>query len=554
MSKLIVSLSIQALSDLTGITRTQSALKKLQTTLNNVSSYRKTSQALMQKGKAFRVANKAVNDLKAAYKQGALAPDKFRTQIKKASLASKAAREAYVAEGAALKKLKEQLTAAKVSVGRLGEAEDDLRRRVNRLNGRLSRQSRVVGGFGASFKHAGAGAKSLFINTGKMLAYGNLAVGGLRQIGAAAGAVALPFIHTASAMEQYQFRLSSILGSQAAGKNAMQWITDFTKANPAAPLTDMADAFAMMTEFGMPAKSMMKGVLDYNSALGGSAENLRGIVLQLGQAWSKGTIQYQDAIPLLQRGVSIYKLLANYSKRTQPASQQHDESWFAAMSSKGGLGRDAIKAIVEEMEFEQKGAAQKVGSTWQGLINQIKLKWQLFQLQMMKAGVFDALKEQLSRLSAWFDEQYKNGNMKKWATWVRTRMVPAIKQLGDGIFKLVNGLDKIGKFFGFLNKVAGYTPLGSVRNRIMNADWDHGVGAFAKTYFMGPSAPAVPTLREKNQQMLAANQPGVGVLNQQQLAHLTVTVEDKMTRVKTDAVTDGLTIDTLVGRNLVGAM
>lgn len=536
-----VSLVINAVSQaLNPIRQTQNKLKALQEQTGKVEAYRKAQKALLQKTRALRDAKIGMQTLLTEQAKTGNRSKSFQNSLNSARQAVSAANNNVKSYTASLARMRTELQQSGINTRQLRSEQARLDTQINRTQRLLARKEIALRAVSRAYGVARSGGSKFWSGMKKGLVYGGLVVNTLGIVKNSIAGIVSPFINFASGLEQSQFQLSAMLGSAEKGKDAMQWIKDFANENPAAPLDAMIDAFTQLTAFGMPAKDMMKSLIDYNSAYGGSLENLNSMVLQLGQGWSNNALQGEDAKTLRQRGINVAKLLADFTKRTQPEAQWLDESQVNKLISQGRIGRDAIRAIVEQMGYEQKGKAKEVGTTWAGLMSQLTLTWQNFQETLMNAGVFDVLKTELKRFSDWMREQGENGNMKKWAEAFANGIVPAIQNISNALSDLVANIDKIKNTYNAVDKYTAWMP----------SRW---LGDIAADWLFKPST--APASTQPSNTAYAAAEPLVREYPNMPQAFAKVQIAfdaSGMPRMKADSPSKGLELETMTGRSLVG--
>lgn len=537
-----VSLVINAVSNaLRPIRETQNKLKALQEQTGKIENYRKAQAALLQKTRALRTAKGGLQALLAEQAKTGNQSKTFQNSLNKARQAVSQAHENVERYKKSLGVLRTELQRSGIDTSKLSAEQARLASQISRTQNWVARQKQALTSLGWAFSKVKGLSTGLWNGLKKGLVYGGLIANTLGVVKNAIGGVLSPFISFSSQMEQSQFQLSAMLGSAEKGKDAMSWIKDFAQENPAAPLDAMVDAFTQLTAFGMPAKEMMKSLIDYNSAYGGSLENLNAMVLQLGQGWSVGKLQSQDVKTLLQRGISPAKLLSDFTQRTQPKDKWLNESQVNEMISQGRIGRDAIRAIVEQMGYEQKGKAQEVGTTWAGLMSQLTLSWQDFQDKLMSAGVFDVLKDQLRQLSDWLREQSANGNLKKWAQTISDSIVPAIRDFASALKNLNDNINTIKTAWGFVDKVTSYLPSRLIASAIGGA-----ITSRPEDNTPSPYAKPMTTV--------ASNSAERGASLFTPTAKVQIAFDATgMPRMKAASPNQSLELETMTGRNLVGA-
>ncbi|MEA5334817.1 tape measure protein [Vibrio parahaemolyticus] len=238
--------------------------------------------------------------------------------------------------------------------------------------------------------------------------FGNRAI-----LGAGAIAVAFErtFVKTAAQFERYQVMLNQLQGSEEGGAKAMAWIEQFTQDTPYA-VNEVTQAFVKLKAFGLdPMDGTMQAIADQAAMMGGTAESVEGIALALGQAWTKGKLQGEEAMQLLERGVPVWDYLVKVSK-----DLGHNNGFglsaetLGEMASKGELGRDVIKRLIEEMGRASEGSAKKQMETWSGMVSNMGDHWAIFQKDVMESGAFDALKASLKDLLDSIDNAKSSGD------------------------------------------------------------------------------------------------------------------------------------------------
>ncbi|EMV9185864.1 tape measure protein, partial [Escherichia coli] len=183
---------------------------------------------------------------------------------------------------------------------------------------------------------------------------------GLRTVASGIGSM----LNTGDMFEGLQTRLTSLMGSVASGEQATEWITKFAKDTPL-QLGDVTDAFALLKAYGLdPMDGSLQSLEDQSEKLGGGMERLEGIATAVGQAWAKQKLQTEEILQLVERGVPAWDLLAKVTGRS--AGELQD------LASAGRLGRDAIKALIEEMGRSSAGAAEANMRRLSGLISNLQ--------------------------------------------------------------------------------------------------------------------------------------------------------------------------------------
>lgn len=189
--------------------------------------------------------------------------------------------------------------------------------------------------------------------------------------GIAFGALAADILATNRAMESLRTQMESVTGSAEGGARAFDFVKKFAVETPFA-IEGLSKSFVTLKNLGItPTAEVMTALTNQASKLGASQETLEAIVLQLGQAYSKGKLQQEDMVILAERGVPIYELAAQALNKTG--------NEIAEMSKKGEMGRDAIDAIIKKMGELSEGSNARAMDTLNGKISQLSDSWRNFQ-------------------------------------------------------------------------------------------------------------------------------------------------------------------------------
>ena len=259
------------------------------------------------------------------------------------------------------------------------------------------------------------------------------------------------FIDTASAFQDLEVTFNALEGSSEAGRKAMEWVFDFATKTPLS-LQGAVEAFKSAKKFGIdPMSGSLQSLMDFNAKMGGGQQELEGIILAVGQAWTKQKLQGEEALQLIERGVPVWDLL---SKATGESAAKLQE-----MSSKGKLGRDVIKQLIDLMGKDAQGAGLALTRTWSGMISNLGVHWTRFKLTVMQNGLFDWLNARLEKLLATLDEMAASGRLneiaKQFGEKLKTGFIAAWNaavMLWNGIKQ---GLKTLDNLFTSLSNITG---------------------------------------------------------------------------------------------------
>jgi tape measure domain-containing protein len=230
-------------------------------------------------------------------------------------------------------------------------------------------------------------------------------------------------------------QLESLYGSSAKGEQAMAWIRQFT-TNTAYELDQVTQGFIKLKAFGLdPMDGTYQAIADQAATLGGSQEALQGIVLALGQAWSKQKLQGEEALQLIERGVPVWDLLAQATGRNTVELQQ--------MSAAGKLGRDTIRALIDEMGRANSGAATGAMDTLAGQFSNLKDNWAAFLNLVADSGALDYFRDEIKTINEAIKEMAETGELQEWAQKAADAIVWIADHIKDSAVFITQHADAI---------------------------------------------------------------------------------------------------------------
>lgn len=210
-------------------------------------------------------------------------------------------------------------------------------------------------------------------------------------------------IATGSAFEQLEGRLTSLLGSQEASAAAFAQIKELAATTPF-EVGALTEAYAKLTAFGLqPSMEQMMAMADTAASLGGGTQMLERVTLALGQAWTKGKLQGGEIMQMAEAGVPVWDLLAKATGKNVAELQR--------LSEEGRLGKDVIKALIDEMGRANAGASATLMDTYAGAVSNAKDATAEFFDMIAKSGVLDYLKTQIQALLVEFDRIKQSGEL-----------------------------------------------------------------------------------------------------------------------------------------------
>lgn len=253
------------------------------------------------------------------------------------------------------------------------------------------------------------------------LSAGTAVLSGAATIGKAAA-------RTGADFENLELRLTALEGSPEKAAAAMDYLGEFAAEN-GVRLNDAAEAFAKLRTFGIdPTEGALQALVDTAAMSGGGMQDLQGVILAVGQAWSKEKLQQEEALQLIERGVPVWQLLSEKMGLTVAELQD--------LSSKGELGREAISLLVDAMGERATGAAARYAESFDGLSTAIGAEFELMRKAVADAGYFDWIKEQMSGARDALREFRESGQLDAWAQTVSDGLI----SIGEGVRSIVDGV------------------------------------------------------------------------------------------------------------------
>lgn len=414
------------------LSRTQQKLVDLNSTVNKLKGFSKLTGETRAAKKSLQEHQTATASLARKIREAKNPSAALRKEFNASIQASKNAKSAYTAKSQELAKMRAQMRAAGLATRNLTQEQTRLNAQINRLKGRQAFMSGLAGG-GKGF--AGGISKG-FGGIVKGLGWIGLAIAGAKQLGSAVSGLVGPFIEASATFEKYRIMLEGIEGSGAKAKESMSWIENFARQTPM-DVDGVTQAFIKMRTLGLnPTDGSLQSLVDMNARMGGSADNLQGMILALGQAWTKGKLQGEEAMQLLERGVPVWDLMSKVTGKSAAELQE--------LSAKGWLGREAIAALIEEMGAMSKGAAQSQMKSFDGMVSNLGDHWDGFKRKVMDSGPFQMIKDKLGGLLSKLDEMAQSGELQQWADKVGQGMIKTFDAIEVG-FNVAVGA---ARFFG----------------------------------------------------------------------------------------------------------
>lgn len=191
----------------------------------------------------------------------------------------------------------------------------------------------------------------------------------------------------------------------------------------------VAEAFKMAMAYGFnvdESKRLTQAMLDFSAATGNTEFAMERIARALGQISAAGKLTAQDINQLVAVGVPVNQILAEHFETTTQGIMD--------MREKGLIpAEEAIEAITVWMETNFAGAADRMTTTWAGLIGTLTDLKQM-GLREYFTGVLDALQPLVVQFTEWFQVV----GMEKLGEWGKAlaEFVKPYAELGQAVLTL----------------------------------------------------------------------------------------------------------------------
>lgn len=390
----------------------QKKVKTLGSELSNLTSlqqvvrqFKQVEQASRESAKVFDHVQNNVrhlqNVLKADPNNQALA-----NKLARAKVASADAEREFSSNRRELKALQSTLKQAGISASNMGDEEKRLAQKIAQTRKTLAGYKQNLSELDQQTKTTRKGMSKL----AKSFAVGAAAALGWTGVSGVFSGVKnqiVSLIQTGARFEQLKTQLNSLTGSSKNAEQAMAWIKRFAKNTPS-DIESVTKSFVKLKAFGIdPMDGTFQALIDQTAKLGFSQEKLDGIVLAVGQAWTKQKLQGEEALQLIERGVPVWDLLAKATGKNIVELQK--------LSAQGKLGRKEIKLLIDEMGKGAQGAAKAQMNSFNGLMSNLKDAWLGFQQDVADAGLLDSLKAEIEGVLETVGRLAKDGTLKEWA-------------------------------------------------------------------------------------------------------------------------------------------
>jgi hypothetical protein len=249
------------------------------------------------------------------------------------------------------------------------------------------------------------------------------------------------FIHINATQDRFRAALTTTTGSAAGADRAMKWISMFERKAPY-DYEQVADTYTQLQSYGLkPEQGALQAVADASGAHGK-------------KLW-QGSLAMVDAVNGMYRELKLFGIHAKEDKNQVRLSWVDPKTgqWHAGFAQKGS---DAVAAlVVKAFESTSAGGMALYARTWDGLMSNLTSAWWRFATMVANSGVWNALKDDLAKLSDWLGNPAHDAILQKWADKIAAGAV----KIYFAIRELVTKIDWIKLISDFAELVSGVTAL-----------------------------------------------------------------------------------------------
>lgn len=279
----------------------------------------------------------------------------------------------------------------------LGKVRKDLKGMETRLGGVSRGASKATSAFSGMAK--------------KLLAVG-IAYFGARGI----FRMAKSFLEVSTSIETYKLRLEAMLGSQQAATEAMAFFQEVAAKVPFT-LEAVIEAGVKVQAFGADLKAWTPIMADLAAYMGVTLPEAAGA---LGRAFAGGV---GAADIFRERG--ILQVIRDFAKMEKGI----DDITKISIPE----FRDVMFEAFAGAESKVAGTADKLATTWLGVISMLQDKWFQFRDTVMKTKIFELMKEGLVAFNESMDKFVESGQLEVWAKNMAIGVINAFRVIIEGI-------------------------------------------------------------------------------------------------------------------------
>lgn len=297
----------------------------------------------------------------------------------------------------------------------VGAKIDQFEKSLGRVRKDLSEMNKKLGGV----TRGASKATSAFSGMAKKLIAVGVAYFGARGI----FKMAKSFLDVATSVETYRLRLEAMLGSQQKATEAMNFFKEVAAKVPFT-LEEVIEAGVKVQAFGADLKKWTPIMADLAAFMG---VKLPEAASALGRAFAGGAgaadvFRERGILQVIKDFARMEKGIGDITKISLPEF------------------RDVMFEAFAGAESKVAGTADKLATTWVGLVSMLQDKWFKFRDAVMKTKVFELMKGGLEAFNKKLDEFVEAGKLDEWAKRVAIAVI-------DGFGIIAMGVEGLMKTF-----------------------------------------------------------------------------------------------------------
>jgi tape measure domain-containing protein len=188
-------------------------------------------------------------------------------------------------------------------------------------------------------------------------------------------------------------------------------------------LQALTDTFVKLKTVGIdPLKGSMESILNEVAKYGGGTEQLKSASLAIQQMAGKGVVSLQELRMQLSQAVPG-------AAQAMAVGMGMSMGELTKAISKGTVSSEmAIRKMLAVFANDSLGAANEQMKTWQGSLEKLNTRWDLFKMDVADAGMFKAAKDELNDIMNLFGTPQAH----QWARGLSDQFVSLIGLFHDG--------------------------------------------------------------------------------------------------------------------------
>lgn len=236
-----------------------------------------------------------------------------------------------------------------------------------------------------------SGAASFETGIGRVVKTAGKAAAVLSGVGiAAAGFLGKSLLDTASQFEQFKTQLTTIEGSSEKAQKSLDWIADFAKKTPY-ELAEVTDAFVKMKSYGL------------DPIDGNFMESIGNMASGMGKSIDQAVEAVADAVTGENERLKEFGIKASKDSKSNTITYTYSSNGETFTKTVDNDAKAISQGLQEIMDERFSGGMDAMSKTWAGTIANLGDTWQGFLMQIAGAGIFDVMKDGLTSLSDWIN-------------------------------------------------------------------------------------------------------------------------------------------------------